>query len=176
MVVEVQVPLDGMVSAPVQVAAIVPSLDADKIQVRLIVVFVRESRNRLVPRCAGVLRDEVNRSGFPSGPADLIAACERQYTPIAIYYSQASIRADWMFESRVDKGTWIRRFSSYESGENKMARGREALGKLIEDLGYQYNYVSYEQIANGELTKSGYRVLFAPRHVIHWLKIHLNTA
>jgi hypothetical protein len=98
-----------------------------------------------------------------SGPADLITTCERQYTPIAIYYSQASIRADWMFESRGDKSTWIRRFSSYESGENKMARAREALGKLIEDLGYQYNYVSYEQIANGELTKSGYRVLFAPR-------------
>lgn len=97
------------------------------------------------------------------GTADLLATAEQQFSPIAVYYSQASIRADWMFETRVDKSTWIRRFSSYEAEHNQMARAREALGKLIEDLGYQYRYVSYEQVADGELVKARYKFLIAPR-------------
>jgi len=98
-----------------------------------------------------------------SGASDLVATTEQQFSPVAIYYSQASIRADWMFESRVDGKTWLRRHSSDESRINQLASARESLGKLIEDIGYQYNYVSYEQVANGELQKTGYKLLIAPR-------------
>lgn len=101
------------------------------------------------------------RSGIPK----LLALTKRQHHPIAIHYSHASIQADWMFESKKDGKTWIKRFSSYEDQNNKMAQNREFLTKLIEDLGFQYNFLSYEQIEQGELIKGKYRVLFMPRSI-----------
>ena len=97
------------------------------------------------------------RSGIPK----LLTTAKRQHYPIAIHYSQASIQTDWMFETKKDKDTWIRRFSSYEAENNEMARDREALTKLIEDAGFQYNFVSYEQIEKGQLME--YKILFLPR-------------
>ncbi len=99
------------------------------------------------------------RSGIP----ELLMTAKRQHHPIAIHYSQALIQADWMFETRKDKETWIKRFSSYEAEHNEMARNREALTKLIEDAGFQYNFVSYEQIEKGQLRE--YKILFLPRSI-----------
>ena len=42
---------------------------------------------------------------------------------------------------------------------------RDSFVRVIEDLGLQYNFVSYEQIENGELIKSGYKVLLLPQSV-----------
>ncbi len=84
---------------------------------------------------------------------------------IAVHYSQASIRAHWMFDSREDLDTWPRRFSSYEATYSRYARVRDSFLRVIEDLGLQYNLVSYEQIENGELTGGGYRVLLLPQSV-----------
>ncbi len=84
---------------------------------------------------------------------------------IAIHYSQASIRAHWMFDSREDKDTWPRRFSSYEAKHSRLARVRESFMDVIEDLGLQYNFVSYEQVENGELIEGGYKVLLLPQTV-----------
>jgi hypothetical protein len=84
---------------------------------------------------------------------------------IAIHYSQASIRAHWMFDSREDGNTWPRRFSSYESRHSRLVRVRDSFVSVIEDLGLQYNFVSYEQIENGELQKAGYKVLLLPQSV-----------
>jgi hypothetical protein len=84
---------------------------------------------------------------------------------IAIHYSQASIRAHWMFDSRADGDTWPRRFSSYESKHSRFARVRDSFVRVIEDLGLQYNFVSYEQIEEGELLKDGYKVLLLPQSV-----------
>jgi len=84
---------------------------------------------------------------------------------IAIHYSQASIRAHWMFDSREDGDTWPRRFSSYESKHSRFVRVRDSFVRVIEDLGLQYDFVSYEQIENGKLLKDGYKVLLLPQSV-----------
>jgi hypothetical protein len=84
---------------------------------------------------------------------------------IAIHYSQAGIRAHWMFDSREDIDTWPRRFSSYEATFSRIARVRDSFVRVIEDLGLQYNFVSYEQIENGELLSGGYRALLLPQSV-----------
>src|SRR5260370_23434251 len=55
---------------------------------------------------------------------------------ISIHYSQASIRAHWMFDSREDGDTWPRRFSSYEATHSPFARVRNSFARLIDDLGY----------------------------------------
>lgn len=102
---------------------------------------------------------------------ELRAAAPRMFTwrrvddRIAIHYSQASIRAHWMFDSREDRDTWPRRFSSYEANASRIARVRDSFIRVIEDLGLQYNFVSYEQIENGELINSGYRALLLPQSV-----------
>ncbi len=92
-------------------------------------------------------------------------ALQRIVDPIAIHYSQASIRAHWMFDSREDGDTWPRRFSSYEAVHSRYARVRDSFVRIVEDLGLQYNFVSYEQIENGELIKGGYKVLLLPQSV-----------
>jgi len=85
--------------------------------------------------------------------------------PIAIHYSQASIRAHWMFDSREDGDSWPRRFSSYEASHSRFARVRDSFVRIVEDLGLQFNFVSYEEIENGELIKGGYKVLLLPQSV-----------
>jgi glycosyl hydrolase family 42 (putative beta-galactosidase) len=97
--------------------------------------------------------------------APKMSGLERMDNRIAIHYSQASIRAHWMFDSREDRDTWPRRFSSYEAVHSRLARVRDSFMRVVEDLGLQYNFVSYEQIENGELERGGYRVLLLPQSV-----------
>ena len=85
--------------------------------------------------------------------------------PIAIHYSQASIRAHWMFDSREDGDSWPRRLSSYEATHSRLARVRDSFVRIVEDLGLQFRFVSYEEIEKGELLKGGYKVLLLPQSV-----------
>ena len=97
------------------------------------------------------------------GPtARAIMQARRDRAPIAIHYSQPSVQAAWMIDSRADGDTWPRRFSSYEGVHSSLARVRTSWMKLIEDLGFQYDFVSSQQIVEGELGKRGYQVLVLP--------------
>ena len=62
---------------------------------------------------------------------------------IAVHYSQASIRAHWMFDSRADGDTWPRRFSSYEASHSRFARVRDSFVRVVQDLGLQYRFLAY---------------------------------
>lgn len=97
--------------------------------------------------------------------APMIFRLEPVTDPIAIHYSQASIRAHWMFDSREDGGTWIRRFSSYESIHSRFAKARDAFVRLVEDLGFQFKFISYEQIERGDLLCQSFKVLLLPQSV-----------
>ena len=97
--------------------------------------------------------------------APVIMSLQRLDDRIAIHYSQASIRAHWMFDSREDGGTWPKRFSSWDETHSRIARVRDSFMRVIEDLGLQYNFVSYEQIEEGELQQGGYKALLLPQSV-----------
>jgi len=58
--------------------------------------------------------------------APLMFQLQRVDDRIAIHYSQASIRAHWMFDSREDGDTWPRRLSSYEAKHSRFARVRDS--------------------------------------------------
>jgi hypothetical protein len=90
---------------------------------------------------------------------------ERIENGIAIHYSQPSIRAHWMFDSREDGDTWPRRFSSYEASNSKYARVRDSFVRVVEDLGFQYRFLSSEQIERGELAAPRFKVLLLPESV-----------
>lgn len=97
------------------------------------------------------------------GPAArAIMHARRDRPSIAIHYSQPSIQVAWMLDSREDLDTWPRRFSSYEAVHSRITRVRNSWCKLIEDLGLQYDFVSSEQIAAGELEERGCKVLVLP--------------
>ena len=82
---------------------------------------------------------------------------------VGILHSQASLRADWMFEVKRDGESWYNRYSSFEGGHNYAAAGREGFCKLIEDLGVQYSYISSSQVASGELLKRDVKLFVIPR-------------
>ena len=94
-----------------------------------------------------------------------LAGLRRVDDRIAIHYSQASIRAHWMFDSREDGSKWLRRLTSYEQEHSRAAQVRDSFAKVVEDLGLTPNFVSYEEIENGELTRQRYKALLLPQSV-----------
>jgi hypothetical protein len=62
--------------------------------------------------------------------------------------------------SRASK--WLRRFSSYEASHNHQAKVRNSWLKIFQDLGYTPRFISQAQMEQGELEKSGIRVLVLP--------------
>jgi hypothetical protein len=90
-----------------------------------------------------------------SPPAKLFLLAQPESDPIAFHYSQPSIQIDWLLESTVDGSSWHRRFSSYEGENNRMLRVRNGWLKAFQDLGYSPRFVSSEQIAGGELERTG---------------------
>ena len=92
--------------------------------------------------------------------AQLFLRAKPVFDPIAIHYSQASIQVDWLLESTVDGSTWLRRFSSFESGHNRMMKVRDCWLKALQDLGYTPQFVSSEQIERGAL--ASYHTLVLP--------------
>jgi len=87
--------------------------------------------------------------------------------PIAIHYSQPSLRTQWLLERRADSDgddtAWMRRGAKYERTHNLFMRLRESWANLIEDQGLQHRFVSYQQLEQGELRKRDYRVLILPQ-------------
>ena len=98
------------------------------------------------------------------GVGALLINSTRLADPIAIHYSQASMRNEWMLAQKPKGEAWaMRRSSSDERLDNDFLRLRESYCRLIEDAGLQYNFVAYRQVEQGELLKRGYRVLILPR-------------
>ena len=83
----------------------------------------------------------------------LLKACVRDDDPIAIHFSQASIRGNYMMQQRLP--TEVDNEIATESDHE-----REATFRLIEDLGLQWKFISTEQLERGELSR--FKVLFMP--------------
>jgi hypothetical protein len=96
------------------------------------------------------------------GVGSLLINGERLADPIAIHYSQASMRTEWMLQHRGEGNAWANRMSSTERKDSNFVRARESWCRLIEDEGLQYNFVSYLQVEAGELLRRGYKVLVMP--------------
>ncbi|MBI3646085.1 MAG: beta-galactosidase, partial [Acidobacteriales bacterium] len=99
-----------------------------------------------------------------SGIGALLIASERQTGPIAIHYSQATMRVRWLLERRPEGEAWMERTSASEDGSNFHTL-LESYCRVIEDLGLQYRFVSYDQVEQDELQRGGYRVMILPNSV-----------
>jgi hypothetical protein len=69
--------------------------------------------------------------------------------PIGLYYSHPSIRAGWVMDSIVHGATWPKRVTSIDEVNLSSAYLRLSWCKLLEDLGYQYDFISYLDVAEG---------------------------
>jgi hypothetical protein len=98
-----------------------------------------------------------------NGIGALIINSERITDPIAIHYSQASMRINWMLEQQPKGEKWADRRASTERMDSQFMRLRESWCRMIEDLGLQYKFVAYDQVEAGELLRGGYRVFVLPR-------------
>jgi len=96
------------------------------------------------------------------GLGALLINSERQSDPIAIHHSQASFRTEWMLQHRPKGEAWVGRTASSEYEDNEFRWRRESYCRLIEDLGWQYNFVDSDQVEEGELVRGGYRMLVLP--------------
>ena len=96
------------------------------------------------------------------GIGALLINSTRLADPIAIHYSQPSMRTEWMLEHKNQGGAWTNLGARTERTDNNFLRLRESWCRLIEDLGLQYNFVADGQIEQGELIERGYRVLILP--------------
>ncbi len=98
-----------------------------------------------------------------SGLGAQIIVSERLNDPIAIHYSQPSMRVEWMLTQRPKGEKWVLRNSSTEYKDSDFLRLRESYCKLIEDQGLQYKFVAYDAVERGALIDGGYKVLILPR-------------
>jgi len=85
-----------------------------------------------------------------SGIGKLILSCPRADDGIAIHFSESSRIADSLFAEKCDP--W---HSDYEDALGNVARA-------LEDAGFQYRFVAYEEVEAGALQERGYRVFFLP--------------
>ena len=83
--------------------------------------------------------------------------------PIAIHYSQPSMRTEWMLARRPHGDAWINLSARAERTDNNFLRLRESWCRLLEDQGLQYKFVAYDDLGRGELLKNGYHLLILPQ-------------
>jgi len=67
-----------------------------------------------------------------------------------------------MLQHKPEGEAWVNRTSSSDEKDSSFRWVRESYCRLIEDLGWQYNFVDSAMIEQGELLSRGYRVLILP--------------
>jgi len=99
---------------------------------------------------------------FRGGLAKLLSQGERDDDEIALYYSQRSTHISWLHDSESGRH-WISRTGNWEPNHSSLLFTHTGWLKALEDIGLKGRFLSYEQIAGGELITNGYKVLIMPR-------------
>jgi hypothetical protein len=84
--------------------------------------------------------------------------------PIGIYYSHPSIRIGWAMDSATHGANWPKRSSGLDSENLSSGRLRVSWCKLLEDLGYQYDFISYLDVIEGRIDPAKrFKVIILPQ-------------
>jgi hypothetical protein len=84
--------------------------------------------------------------------------------PIGLYYSHPSIRIGWAMDSATHGANWPKRSSGLDSENLSSGRLRVSWCKLLEDLGYQYDFISYLDVTEGRIDLSRrFKVIILPQ-------------
>ena len=85
--------------------------------------------------------------------------------PIGIYYSQPSVHVGWAMDSVVHGSTWPNRSSSLDADNLTSGKLRVSWCKLLEDLGYQYKFISYLDVHEGSAKLGQFKVIIMPQTI-----------
>jgi len=86
--------------------------------------------------------------------------------PIGLYYSHPSIRAGWAMDSIAHGASWPKRVTSIDEANLSSAHLRLSWCKLLEDLGYQYDFISYLDVMEGRPDLAGrFKVIVLPQTI-----------
>ncbi len=95
----------------------------------------------------------------------LLTDCQPQVAPVAILYSPASFRTQWMLDHRPQGDAWMTRSAEDELGSNAVRDAMRAYAQALAHIGVQPQFLSDQMLANGALERRGIRLLILP-HVI----------
>lgn len=97
-----------------------------------------------------------------SGAGALIIASERHVDPIAMLYSPASLRTQWMVEVKPAGQGWSERDVDSEYEDNPIRVASRRFRWAIEHMGLQHRMIAPQQIEGGALRDGGIEVLILP--------------
>jgi Beta-galactosidase len=96
------------------------------------------------------------------GIGALLINSRRHEDPIAILYSPASLRIGWLLDRIRDGDDWSRRSASSELTDNPIRTATRRYARAIEHSGLEHRFFSAREIEEGELSRTGCRVLILP--------------
>ncbi|MEJ5349163.1 MAG: alpha-amylase family protein [Desulfosoma sp.] len=84
--------------------------------------------------------------------------------PIGIYYSHPSVQVGWAMDAETHGKSWPLRKGSIDNENQTLGVLRKVWCKTLEDLGYQYDFVSYMDVLDGRINLSErFKVIVLPR-------------
>lgn len=86
--------------------------------------------------------------------------------PIGIYYSHPSLQVGWVMDAIVHGRSWVNRNGSIDNRNQTMGILRNVWCKVLEDLGFQYDFISYLDVEE-EMVKLNkkFKVIILPKTV-----------
>jgi hypothetical protein len=94
-----------------------------------------------------------------------ILASEFVTQPIAIYYSQPSIRMNWVVDAGANYDTWPNRSGTIHREYSTEIQARRAFIDMLENSGYQYRFISYLDVMEKGAIPAELKVLILPKTV-----------
>jgi hypothetical protein len=86
--------------------------------------------------------------------------------PIALYYSHPSVRVSWAMDGATNGAGWPKRSASIDDENLSSARLRSSWCTLLEDLGYQYEFISYLDVQEKRIDLARrFKVIILPQTI-----------
>ena len=99
------------------------------------------------------------------GLGALLINSQRHTDPVAILYSPASMRLEWLLDIRRSGEDWTRRSADSELEDTPARVSLRNYAGAIEHMGLHPRFASDDQLQTGELLRGGYRVMVLPRTI-----------
>ncbi|MBN1807667.1 MAG: beta-galactosidase trimerization domain-containing protein [Planctomycetes bacterium] len=122
-------------------------------------------QNSLAPTPGGLALAEAFKAFHKDDLDKQIFASEFVTHPIGIYYSQPSIRFNWVVDAGANYETWPNRSGTIHRAYSTHIQARRAFIDMLENSGYQYKFISYLDVLDKGRVPDDISVLILPKTV-----------
>jgi hypothetical protein len=84
---------------------------------------------------------------------------------VAILYSPASARTQWILDQKPKGDAWVERDAEAEYQDNAVRAATRIFVDLVEHTGVPHRFLSSEMVSRGDLTRGRYKVLMLPHAI-----------